>query len=41
MIEKALESGDLKPGQTVIEGTSGNTGMYMRVVDTVSMPCGK
>ena len=27
MIEKAIESGELKPGGTIIEGTSGNTGV--------------
>lgn len=27
MIEKAIERGDLKPGGTIIEGTSGNTGV--------------
>ncbi len=27
MVEKAIERGDLKPGGTIIEGTSGNTGV--------------
>lgn len=27
MVEKAIERGDLKPGGTIVEGTSGNTGV--------------
>ncbi len=32
MIENAERSGDLKPGGTIIEGTSGNTGMGLALV---------
>ena len=31
VIEDAEKSGKLKPGMTVIEATSGNTGMYVEV----------
>ena len=32
MISDALESGDLKPGMTIVEGTAGNTGIGLAVV---------
>lgn len=32
MIEEAEESGDLKPGMTIIEGSSGNTGISLAMV---------
>lgn len=35
MIEEAEESGDLKPGQTVVELTSGNTGTGLAIVCAV------
>ena len=35
MIEKAIEEGKLKPGQTIIEKTSGNTGIALAAVCSV------
>ncbi len=35
MIEEAEQSGRLKPGGTIIEGTSGNTGMGLAIVAVV------
>ena len=35
VIEEAEESGALKPGQTVIEATSGNTGIALAMVCAV------
>lgn len=35
MIETALESGELRPGQTVVEATSGNTGIGLAVMCAV------
>ena len=32
IIEEAERSGDLKPGQTVVEATSGNTGIGLAMV---------
>lgn len=35
MVEEAIRSGKLKPGGTIIEGTSGNTGMGLAMVAAV------
>lgn len=35
MVEKAIERGDLKPGGTIIEGTSGNTGVGLAMFAAV------
>jgi hypothetical protein len=40
MIEEAEERGDLQPGQTVVELTSGNTGTGLAIVCAVTKhPC--
>ena len=35
IIEKAIERGELKPGGTIVEGTSGNTGMGLALAAIV------
>lgn len=36
MVEKAIERGDLKPGGTIIEGTSGNTGVGLAMFAAIN-----
>ncbi len=35
ILQKAIEKGDLKPGGTIIEGTSGNTGVGLAMFAAV------
>ena len=41
VIEAAEKSGELKPGQTVVEATSGNTGIGLAMVCAAQLPGGE